>query len=71
MSVLTNGLRILSVAQEWQLVVTGGIVIVAVYADMLRRRQQQGRILLEGGDQAVAQPPGPEREQHADVSAGG
>jgi ribose transport system permease protein len=71
MSVLTNGLRILSVAQEWQLVVTGGIVIVAVYADMLRRRQQAGRILLEGGDQAVAQPPGPEREQHADVSAGG
>lgn len=40
MSVLTNGLRILSVPQEWQMVVTGGIVIVAVYADMLRRRQQ-------------------------------
>ncbi len=40
MSVLINGLRILSVAQEWQLVVTGGIVIVAVYADVLRRRQQ-------------------------------
>lgn len=41
MSVLTNGLRILSVAQEWQLVVTGGIVIAAVYADVLRRRRQQ------------------------------
>ncbi len=40
MSVLTNGLRILSVPQEWQMVVTGGIVIVAVYADMLRRRQK-------------------------------
>jgi ribose transport system permease protein len=40
MSVLINGLRILSVAQEWQLVVTGAIVIVAVYADVLRRRQQ-------------------------------
>jgi ribose transport system permease protein len=40
MSVLTNGLRILSVAQEWQLVVTGGIVIIAVYADVLRRRRQ-------------------------------
>ena len=48
MSVLTNGLRILSVPQEWQMVVTGGIVIVAVYADRLRRRQE-GRILFEGG----------------------
>lgn len=38
-SVLTNGLRILSVAQEWQMVVTGAIVIIAVYADTLRRRQ--------------------------------
>ncbi len=38
-SVLTNGLRILSVAQEWQIVVTGAIVIIAVYADTLRRRQ--------------------------------
>lgn len=40
MSVLTNGLRILSVPQEWQMVVTGGIVIAAVYADILRRRQK-------------------------------
>lgn len=39
-SVLTNGLRILSVAQEWQMVVTGAIVIIAVYADTLRRRRQ-------------------------------
>ncbi len=38
MSVLTNGLRILSVAQEWQNVVTGVIIILAVYADILRRR---------------------------------
>jgi ribose transport system permease protein len=37
MSVLTNGLRIMSVAQEWQFTVTGIIIIVAVYADMLRR----------------------------------
>ena len=36
MSVLTNGLRILSVAQEWQFVVTGVIIILAVYADNLR-----------------------------------
>ena len=39
MSVLTNGLRILSVAQEWQTVVTGVIIILAVYADMLRKRK--------------------------------
>src|SRR6266702_1835937 len=39
MSVLTNGLRILSVAQEWQFVITGVIIILAVYADMLRRRK--------------------------------
>jgi ribose transport system permease protein len=38
-SVLANGLRILSVAQEWQTVVTGTIIILAVYADILRRRQ--------------------------------
>jgi ribose transport system permease protein len=39
-STLTNGLRILSVPQEWQMVVTGGIVVLAVYMDILRRRQQ-------------------------------
>lgn len=39
MSVLTNGLRILSVPQEWQTVMTGVIVIFAVYADILRRRR--------------------------------
>jgi ribose transport system permease protein len=39
MSVLTNGLRILSVAQEWQFVVTGLIIILAVYGDNLRRKR--------------------------------
>ncbi len=39
-STLTNGLRILSVPQEWQTVVTGVILILAVYLDILRRRQQ-------------------------------
>ena len=39
MSVLTNGLRIMSVAQEWQFAVTGIIIILAVYADMLRRKR--------------------------------
>ena len=38
MSVLTNGLRILSVAPEWQIVATGFIIIGAVYADMLRKK---------------------------------
>ena len=36
-SVVANGLRILSVPQEWQIVVTGSIIILAVYVDMLRR----------------------------------
>lgn len=36
-SVVANGLRILSVPQEWQIVVTGSIIILAVYADILRR----------------------------------
>jgi ribose transport system permease protein len=40
MSVLTNGLRIMSVAQEWQTVVTGVIIILAVYIDILRRKRQ-------------------------------
>lgn len=40
MSVLTNGLRIMSVAQEWQTVVTGVIIILAVYTDILRRRKR-------------------------------
>ena len=38
-STLTNGLRILSVPQEWQTVVTGAIVIIAVYLDIVRRRR--------------------------------
>ncbi|CAN7298810.1 ABC transporter permease [Trinickia sp. LjRoot230] len=41
MSVLINGLRVMSVAQEWQIVVTGVIIIAAVYMDMLRRRKQR------------------------------
>jgi ribose transport system permease protein len=39
MSVLTNGLRIMSVAQEWQMVLTGVIIILAVYTDNLRRHK--------------------------------
>jgi ribose transport system permease protein len=39
MSVLINGLRIMSVAQEWQMVLTGLIIIVAVYTDNLRHKK--------------------------------
>jgi ribose transport system permease protein len=37
-TVLTNGLRILSVPQEWQMVATGLIIIGAVYLDIIRRK---------------------------------
>lgn len=40
MSVLINGLRILSVPQQWQTVFTGLIVILAVYMDIIRRRRR-------------------------------
>ena len=39
MSVLTNGLRIMSVAQEWQTVLTGVIIVLAVYTDILRKKK--------------------------------
>ena len=38
-STLSNGLRVLSVPQEWQIVITGAIVIGAVYLDMMRRQK--------------------------------
>ncbi len=38
-AVLANGLRVLSVAQEWQIVAMGAIIIAAVYADQLRRQK--------------------------------
>lgn len=40
MSVLTNGLRIVGVAQEWQTVVIGAVVILAVFIDTYRRKKQ-------------------------------
>lgn len=39
-STLTNGLRMYGVQQELQFVVTGSIVILAVYLDIVRRRAQ-------------------------------
>lgn len=38
-AVLTNGLRVAAVPQEWQSVVVGCVILVAVYLDMLRRRR--------------------------------
>ena len=39
MSVLTNGLRINGVPEEWQLVVTGIIIMIAVYVDIVLRKK--------------------------------
>lgn len=39
MSVLTNGLRVMGVQEEWKIVVTGVIIIVAVYIDIVLRRK--------------------------------
>jgi ribose transport system permease protein len=41
MSVLTNGLRVLSIPQEWQTVVVGIVIIFAVYMDILRRKKSK------------------------------
>lgn len=41
MSVLTNGLRVLSIPQEWQTVVVGVVIIAAVFMDILRRRKSK------------------------------
>jgi ribose transport system permease protein len=40
MSVLTNGLRIMSIAQEWQTVVVGLVILLAVWTDILRRGKE-------------------------------
>jgi len=39
MATLVNGLRIMEIHQEWQSVVVGAVIVVAVYADTLRRRR--------------------------------
>jgi ribose transport system permease protein len=39
MSVLINGLRILSIQTEWQTVVVGTVILIAVYADNLRNKR--------------------------------
>ncbi len=42
MSVLTNGLRLLSVSTEWQKVLTGLIIIAAVYIDIMGKKKKNG-----------------------------
>jgi ribose transport system permease protein len=42
MSVLINGLRIMAIQTEWQTVVVGLVVLVAVFADNLRKRRAEG-----------------------------
>jgi ribose transport system permease protein len=42
MSVLINGLRIMAIQTEWQTVVVGIVVLVAVFADNLRKRRSEG-----------------------------
>lgn len=37
-SVINNGLQLLSIPQEWQNVILGGVILVAVYADMARKK---------------------------------
>lgn len=39
-SVLQSGIRILSVPQEWQTVITGGVLILAVLLDLQRRKKK-------------------------------
>lgn len=41
MSVLTNGLRVLSIPQEWQTVVVGVVIILAVFMDIVRRKKSK------------------------------
>jgi ribose transport system permease protein len=39
-STLNNGLQIMSIPQEWQNVVLGVVILVAVYADMIRKGER-------------------------------
>jgi ribose transport system permease protein len=38
-SVLNNGLQIMSIPQEWQNVILGCVILVAVYADIMRKKE--------------------------------
>jgi ribose transport system permease protein len=39
MSTLTNGLRVMGAPEEWKIVLTGIVIIAAVYIDMLLRKK--------------------------------
>ena len=41
MSILTNGLRLLSVPTEWQKVLTGAIIIIAVFLDITSKKKNK------------------------------
>lgn len=38
-SVINNGLQIMSIPQEWQNVILGVVILAAVYADMIRKKE--------------------------------
>ena len=38
-AVLNNGLQLMSIPQEWQNVILGSVILVAVYADMARKKE--------------------------------
>jgi ribose transport system permease protein len=38
-SVFNNRLQIMSIAQEWQKVILGLVILVVVYADMARKKE--------------------------------
>ncbi len=40
MSTLTNGLKVMAVPQQWQTVIIGGVLIVSVLLDLMRRKQK-------------------------------
>ena len=39
METLRKGMQMMGIVQEWQLVVTGIVVLIAVFADNIRRRR--------------------------------
>mgnify|MGYP000967652205 CR=1 FL=1 len=41
METLKKGLQMMGIAQEWQLVVTGIVVLVAVFVDIMRRKRAE------------------------------
>jgi ribose transport system permease protein len=40
MATLNNGLQIMAIPQEWQKVAVGVVILVAVFADNVRRRRE-------------------------------